>query len=200
MNSEETNRTYMLAIKRDNNDYLPLEWQYTKYYEKENMSTLDGIDHFTSLYFNDELLEEAVDSKLVNPFEKCKGLSIIYKEKGKFRELKEGVIFYNEEFCLNFEFTCDFLEYNSNNRLIINNIANILGSFRNPSNELIQFIFILRNLSLFESKGPNGIKAAISKFLDIPYEEKRKVALIINRKFGPIYDREEEIVKTLDVA
>ena len=193
-------RTYMLAIKRDNNDYLPLEWQYTKIYEKEDLHTLEGIDHYTSLYYEDELLEEALESHIVDKREKYRGISIIYNEKGKYRELKEGVIYYDEEFCLNYEFICDFLELNISNKAMINTISNILGGFREPSQELIQFIFILRNINLFIEKGPNGIKAALSKFLEIPYEEQRKASLIINRKFGPIYDRKDEMIKSINIA
>lgn len=193
-------RTYMLAIKRNNNDYLPLEWKYTKTYDKEDLSTLEGIDHFTSLSYTDELLSDALDAKLINPFEKFERLAIIYKDNGKFRELKEGIVDYDEEFCLNFDLLCQFLERNIHNKNMINSICNILGSFRDPSNELIQFIFILKNIGIFEKKGHNGIKAALSKFDDIGYEEKRKASLIINRKFGPIYEREDEYLKTLDAS
>ena len=37
-------------------------------------------------------------------------------------------------------------------------------------------------------------------YLDLPYEEKRKASLIINRKFGPIFIRESDLIMTLDAA
>lgn len=198
--SDTNNRKYMLAVKRGNNNYLPLEWQLCKSYDNENLSTLEGIDHLTSLLYPDELAMEAVNAKLMTEYEHIEGFSIIYEEKDKVRELKEGVIYYDEEFCLGFYLVKEFIEKNISNKALINNIANILGSFREPSDDLIKFIFVLRNLSVFEKKGPNGITAALSMFDNVPYDEKRKASLLIHRKFGPIYVREVDYSLVMDNA
>jgi len=50
-------RTYCLVIKRKNNDFFPVEWNLTKFYEGENLYTLDGIDKFTTKITRKELIE-----------------------------------------------------------------------------------------------------------------------------------------------
>jgi hypothetical protein len=40
-------RIYCLVIKRKNNDFLPVDWNLTKFYQGENLYTLDGIHPFS---------------------------------------------------------------------------------------------------------------------------------------------------------
>ena len=44
---ETDNRRYLLVIKRKNNDFLPIEWNLTRFYAGEDLNTLEGIDSFT---------------------------------------------------------------------------------------------------------------------------------------------------------
>ena len=39
---------YMLVIRVDKNNYRPLEWEQLPEYNKEDLTSLEGIDQFTS--------------------------------------------------------------------------------------------------------------------------------------------------------
>ena len=70
-------RIYCLVIKRKNNDFLPVDWNLTKFYQGENMYTFDGIDKFTAKTTRKDLINEILDKNLVSPDEQFECFSII---------------------------------------------------------------------------------------------------------------------------
>jgi hypothetical protein len=60
------NRKYLLVIKRNNKDYLPLEWNLTSYYGGENLHTIEGIDQFTSKMTQGELIADIINNNIVS--------------------------------------------------------------------------------------------------------------------------------------
>ena len=103
-------KQYLLAIKRGNNDYLPLEWHLTSLYHNENLNTLEGIDSFTKRLTKEELLLEVIKLNMINLDERFVDFAIIYPTKDKFNELKEGCIFKSDN---------DILDENKNLNLFI---------------------------------------------------------------------------------
>lgn len=61
----DNRRNYMLAIKRNNNDYLPLEFNLTSEYNDEDLTTLKGIDSYTKKYDELELIYSIIDANIV---------------------------------------------------------------------------------------------------------------------------------------
>ena len=55
--SDSKDQRFLLVIKRGNNDYLPLEWHRLEIYNNEDLSTLEGIDTFTSKIYLEDLIE-----------------------------------------------------------------------------------------------------------------------------------------------
>ena len=150
-----TNETkYMLAIKRDNKDYLPIELKLTKFYNGEDLTNIKGIDELTSKINELELIEELLLQNLVTLDDKYRSFVIIFVEKGRFRELKESPCF------------------KTNSYLFDENIIT----------DYIQFAFILKNIEHFIEKGENAIRIALNHYYEIPYEEKRKLSYYISTK------------------
>lgn len=174
----DTERNYLLVIKRRNNDFLPVEWHLTKFYQNENLNTLEGIDSFTRKITSYELAKEIVEKHLAEATEEFSGFAIIYNTSKKARELKEGTIFKENNIIFSEDDLIKLIIKNRNNKDFRNQIYNICN-LKQTEPKLDEFKFIIKNLEIFEIKGENGIKGALSVFKDISYAKKRTIILKI---------------------
>lgn len=179
----DTARNYLLVIKTGNNSYLPIEWQTIKDYNKENLYTLDGIDSFTSRFTEGELLYEAVEQNILSMDDPFRQVAIIYKENGKNREVKEGIIYKNTVNVLSEEEFLDVLLdiVTNDDKETLNNVIQQCN-IKEQSQEVEKFIYVLKNINIFKEKGKNGIIAALNTFNEIPYDLRRKIRLKVAKK------------------
>lgn len=177
-------KNYLLVIKRDNNNYLSVEWNLTKYYERENLYSLSGIDNFTRKVTRSNLLNELLKENLIEPTEKYIGFVIIYKSNGKTRELKEGTIFKDDNYILSEDDLIYFILENISNKSLINEIFN-LCNIKDTDKNLEEFKFILKHIDLFQIKGLNAVKIALQRFKNISYDKKRNIIIKISNKVIP---------------
>jgi len=177
---EEINKKYLLTIKRDNNDYLPLEWHRTNAFEGENLFTLEGIDKFTGKQTRPELLSEALKANMVDSDEKYESFAIIYYEKGKTRELKDGTVF-EEDDILSEENFIQYIIDNLDDKLLMNQLYNACFS-KTTEPKLEEFKFIIKNIDLFKTRGKNALYAALSIFKEISYVRRRHIIIKISKK------------------
>ena len=172
---------YMLAIKRGKNDYLPININ-DLIQSKENLNTLEEIDKFTSETYTGKLLTELIDKGIISPDEYFMYFTIIYKEKGRYREIKDGIIFEEIVNAINDDYIIEMIDNNYTNKKFINYITNLLS--KNIESKINQeLIIILKNIDLIATKSKNAIKAALSKYKDIPYAEKRSLSINIIKKY-----------------
>lgn len=169
---------YLLAIKRNNNDFLNIDWKLTKFYNGENLYTLEGIDSFTRKITTYELINEILEKHLIEKDELFQSFSIIYQTKKGTRELKEGTIFKENNVIYSEDDLIRFIIKNKSNKQLLNMITN-LCNFKDKEDKVEEFKFVLKNIDLFESRGANGLKAALSIFKDISYKKKRSIILKI---------------------
>ena len=169
-------RTYCLVIKRKNNDFFPVEWNLTKFYEGENLYSLDGIDKFTTKITRKELIEELLSCNIISPTDEFQDFSIIYKVKNRTRELKEGAIFKEDNLVISEDDLITLLVNNYNNKKLLNEVYNICH-FKDKDIKVEEFKYILKTIDLFSIKGINGVKGAFTTFKSIPYEKKRTIIL-----------------------
>lgn len=169
---------YLLAIKRNNNDFLNIDWKLTKFYNGENLYTLEGIDSFTRKITTYELINEILEKHLIEKDELFQSFSIIYQAKKGTRELKEGTIFKENNVIYSEDDLIRFIIKNKSNKQLLNMITN-LCNFKDKEDKVEEFKFVLKNIDLFESRGANGLKAALSIFKDISYKKKRSIILKI---------------------
>ena len=175
------NIQYMLSAKRGKNDYLPININDLKS-SKENLNTLEEIDKFTSNTNESDLLNEILKKSIIAPDDYFMYFTIIYKEKGRFREIKDGVIYENIKEAINDNIIIELINNNYTDKKLINYITNLLT--KNIEQEINQqLIFILKNIEIFEEKGKNAIKAALSKYSELPYKEKRSISINIIKKY-----------------
>ena len=168
-------RKYLLAIKRDNNDYLPLEWFRSRFYNGESFNSLEGIDSFTSHLTQQELLDDGLDLGLYDLEDKFMNFSIIFHENGKWREVKEGCIFGDVPQFSDEEFVETIMIY-ATNKEVINNITNLFNKgFSSEASK--QLFMVLKNISSFLDKGENYLRTALGVYDSMPYEERRKLRL-----------------------
>lgn len=175
------NRKYMLAIKRGRNDYLPLEWNMLKDYRGEDLTSLEGIDAFTSRFYMCDLVDLILEENIVDSDEKYESFVILYNEKGKNRELKEGVLFFDQVQAMNVENFVSFLLEKRLDKQILNRIDNILGKYISYK-EVFEYQFILKNMDAFLQKGEHFLKVALSRIGDFPYELRRKIMMNVYEK------------------
>lgn len=178
---ESDTRNYLLVIKRKNNDFLPIEWHLTKFYNGENLNTLEGIDAFTRKITTRELLTELLEKHLADPNEEFDSFAIIYNSKNRTRELKEGTFFKENNIIFSEDDLIKLIIKNRSNKNFLNQIFNICH-FKDDEEKVEEFKFIIKNLNLFEAKGENGLIAALSIFKSISYAKKRTIVLRITDK------------------
>jgi hypothetical protein len=178
-----TLKDFLLVIKTGNKSYLPIEWETIKDYNHENLYTLEGIDAFTSRFIEAELLIEALDQNIISNKDPFRKITIIYKENGKEREVKEGVIYRDSDDVLTEQEFLDVLfdAISNDDKATLNDII-MQCNIKGVNEDLDRFIYVLKNASMFKEKGPNGIKAAISFYNYLPYEIRRKIRLKVSKK------------------
>ena len=174
---------YMLVIRVDKNNYRPLEWEQLPEYNKEDLTTLEGIDQFTCKQKEYKLLSDIMDKSLVEPNDFFQSFAIIYREKGRVREVKEGVIFIEESNSINDKEIINLIKDNYSNKNLINHIINILNK-NNEQQTNKELIVILKNLNFFAEKSKNALIAALDKYKELPYKEKRTIGLNILKKLN----------------
>lgn len=177
-------RKYLLVIKRNNNDYITLEWHLTNLYNNENLNTLEGIDTFTSKVTRIELINELLKENMSDLNDRFTSFEIIYYEKGKNRVLKEGAIFKEDTYYSEDEFI-NLVLTNVNNKRILNNIYNICN-IKDNNTKLEEFKYILKIIDTFKVKGNKAVYAALLQFKKIPYDIKRAILLKTSKKFPKI--------------
>ena len=187
-------RTYCLVIKRKNNDYLPVEWNLTKFYQGENLYTLEGIDKFTSKITRKELVTELLNQNIINPEDEFMGFSIIFKSKNRTRELKEGSIFHEDNAVISEDQLIDFLVGIQDNKALLNEVLN-LCHFKEEDEKVKEFKIIVKQIDLFKLKGDNEVKAAFSTFKSISYDKKRTIILRIVDTIFPRLTKQMEANK-----
>ncbi len=175
--AENEVRNYLLVVRKNNNSFQSVEWNLTKFYQGENLHTLDGIDKFTGKTSRLELLEELLELNILSPTDTFQGYSIIFQTpNGRTRELKEGVIFNEDTAVLSEDELIDFIIENQDNKEILNEIYNVCN-FKDKDEKVLEFKFIVKNLDLFKARGENGVIGALSLFKKISYEKKRTIIL-----------------------
>ena len=168
-------RKYLLAIKRDNNDYLPLEWFRSQLYNGEEFNSLEGIDSFTSRMTKHDLLNDGLNLGLLDLDDKFMDFSIIFHENGKWRELKEGCIFEGLPQLDDDGFVDTIMAFASNKE-VINNINNLFNKGFN-SEASKQLFMVLKNVGSILESGEDYLRTALEVFKSMPYEERRKLRL-----------------------
>lgn len=187
-------RKYLLAIKRNNNDYLPLEWNLIKIYNNENLNTLKGIDEFTSKINPAILIAECLNSRIVDQEEKFRSFEIIYFEKGKYRELKEGPIFEDKNYYFDENYFIEKLKKYIKDKEFRNSLINKLEE---TSETIKAYKIILKNIERY-LESDNATIAALSQYQKLSYEEIRNLKYLVFEKFGPIVDKKETNKKILN--
>lgn len=186
-------RNYLLVIRSGRNNYLSIEWDLTDFYNGENLHSLTGIDDFTSKITRVELLQNLLEHNLAEANEQFESFAIIYNVNGKVHEIKEGTLFKEDTQIIGEDELINLIIENISNKAFLNEIFNILNS-KEPEQKLTEFRFILKNIDLFEQKGPNAIEAALSTFKDISYEKKRSLLFRISNSIIPKYINERNPV------
>ena len=176
---EPTN--YLLAIKRGNNDYLPLEWNLTSYYHQENLYSLEGIDSFTRNVTKRDLLNEVIDLNMIGLDERFVDFAIIYPVGNKFNELKEGCIFKDDHDILDENAVISYIIANKNNKDLLNKIIN-LCSGKTRDQKVDEFKYLIKNLNLFIDANPEETFKALQRFKTVKYENRRSILIKLSKR------------------
>lgn len=180
MENNETQK-YLLAIKRGNNDYLPLEWHLTKYYQNENLNTLEGIDAFTKNVTKKDLLLEVIRLNMISLDERFVDFAIIYPVNDKFYELKEGCIFKSDQDILDENTIISYIIANKDNKNILNKITNLCKG-KTSDSKVEEFKYLIKNLNLFIDTNPEETIKALQKFKSVKYANRRSILIKLSKR------------------
>ncbi len=180
MTNIEPNK-YLLAIKRGNNDYLPLEWNLTSFYNNENLNTLEGIDEFTKKVTKEELLLETIKLNMISLDERFIDFTIIYPSKDRFNELKEGCIFKNDNTILDENTIISYIIANKNNKSVLNKITNLCTG-KTSDSKVEEFKYLIKNLKLFIDANPEETIKALQRFKTINYANRRSIQIKLSKR------------------
>lgn len=186
---KQETRNYTLAIRRAHNDYLPLDLRLLKL---PNVSSLQAIDFFTKTLTREELIIDIIKNNIADSQEYFEDFTIIFKEKGRIRELPEGVCFIDDAPYVEPQTIIDFLYENYHDKILINKIYNYLNSKTSPE-EATEIKFILNNLDKFASRGDKAVLIVLEKLKNADYEVIRLIGMYIKKVLLPFLEKKDNI-------
>lgn len=186
---KQETRNYTLAIRRAHNDYLPLDLRLLKL---PNVSSLQAIDFFTKTLTREELIIDIIKNNIADSQEYFEDFTIIFKEKGRIRELPEGVCFIDDAPYVEPQTIIDFLYENYHDKILINKIYNYLNSKTSPE-EASEIKFILNNLDKFASRGDKAVLLILEKLKNADYEVVRLIGMYIKKVLLPFLEKKDNI-------
>lgn len=186
---KQETRNYTLAIRRAHNDYLPLDLRLLKL---PNVSSLQAIDFFTKTLTREELIIDIIKNNIADSQEYFEDFTIIFKEKGRIRELPEGVCFIDDAPYVEPQTIIDFLYENYHDKILINKIYNYLNSKTSPE-EATEIKFILNNLDKFASRGDKAVLLILEKLKNADYEVIRLIGMYIKKVLLPFLEKKDNI-------
>ena len=189
-------KKYALAVKRGKNNYLPLEWNLADTYQGENLTTLEGIDHFTLNTDVPTLFTDMIDKSVIEGQERIQAISIIFHEKGNIREVPYGPVFNDFQNLVTPEAIKSFILSNYHNKQLMNMLYNHLTK-NSGTKEIDELRLLLKNIDLFVAKGEKYLEIALNIINDIEYETMRNLALYIELIIKPKL-KEEDTNKKLN--
>ena len=172
---------YNLVMRVNNNNYQPFDFNMLESYENENLSSLEGIDNFTSKYKEElELKYDLYRANFINIEDANNDLKIIFYENGSNREYKYGLVFEEAKEFTSSDRIIEFLNSNIDDYLTLNKIYNEFNKRKNKSTFLVAVLDVLKSV-----KKCNDVKNIYYiKFL--PYEERRSLGMYIYNTFYDI--------------
>ncbi len=181
---------YQLIMKKGNKNYQPFDLQLLNKYDGEELTTLEGIDNFTTKYKNEnELKEDLLAANFINVYDLEKDLLIVYYENENWREEKFGLLFQDDKNIIEVDTIINFLKENINNPQVLNIIYNKFNNNKYKSMYLAILLDVLKNVKIaIKNNKLENIKAV--KFL--PYVERRNLGIFINQRFNDIIMTEGE--------
>lgn len=186
---KQETRNYILAIRRAHNDYLPLDLRLLKL---PNVSSLQAIDFFTKTLTREKLIIDIIKNNIADSQEYFEDFTIIFKEKGRIRELPEGVCFIDDAPYVEPQTIIDFLYENYHDKILINKIYNYLNSKTSPE-ETSEIKFILNNLDKFASRGDKAVLLILEKLKNADYEVVRLIGMYIKKVLLPFLEKKDNI-------
>ena len=186
---KQETRNYTLAIRRAHNDYLPLDLRLLKL---PNVSSLQAIDFFTKTLTREELIIDIIKNNIADSQEYFEDFTIIFKEKGRIRELPKGVCFIDDAPYVEPQTIIDFLYENYHDKILINKIYNYLNSKTSPE-EASEIKFILNNLDKFASRGDKAVLLILEKLKNADYEVVRLIGMYIKKVLLPFLEKKDNI-------
>lgn len=181
-------RKYLLAIERNHNDYIPIEWNLSIVNNSQNITSLEEIDKLTGSISEDDLKSQFVSENLLSEDVIEKPLVIIFEENGKTRKLLSGIVTNEEKDSLEITSISDFLINNIRRRQLMNRIYN---KFKDKDVSPVLKV-ILDNINGFQKDTIFLFMDSLSRMPQIPYEELRELALFIKRDLEVLLEKEKE--------
>ena len=167
-------------MKLGNNNYQSFDFNLLDCYNNEDLTTLEGIDSFSSKFINeDDLKLQLLKANFINPEDFTKDMKIIFFENGKIREEKYGIC-YQDSKKINTLYLINFIKNNFDSPQVLNKIYNEFIHRKNISTFLMISLDVLKNI-----KAATNVKN-IYYLNFITYAEKRDLGLFINKHFSDI--------------
>lgn len=181
-------RKYLLAIERNHNDYIPIEWNLSIVNNIQDITSLEEIDKLTGSISEDDLKSQFILENLLSEDTIEKPLVIIFEENGKTRKLPSGIVTNEEKESLEITSISDFLINNIRRRQLMNRIYNkFKDKDVSPSLKVI-----LDNINSFQKDTIFLFMDSLNMMSQIPYEELRELALFIKRDLESLLEKEKE--------
>lgn len=181
-------RKYLLALERNHNDYIPIEWNLSLVNNSQDITSLEEIDKLTGSIAEDELKTQFLSENILSEDVIDKPFVIIFEENGKTRKLSSGIVTNEEKESLEMTSLTDFLINNIRRRQLMNRIYNKFKD-KDVSSE---FKIILDNINGFQKNMIFKFMDSLSMMSQVPYEELRELALFIKRDLEILLEKEKE--------
>ena len=173
---------YLLALERNHNNYLPIDWNLLPNYNGAPVNELPQIDAYTSLLSENDLKKLLLNANMISDEESTKNTVIIYYNDG-YRKLNFGPCFRENKGYLSKEYIYNCLLDNAKNKEFLNRIYNAFSKYHDKSPAFQDLLTAINHLTEDNLYQLNNINY-------IDYEELRSLGMFISSLMPKIQFKE----------
>lgn len=165
---------YELVMKKAKKFYQPFDLDRLSRYDKENLTTLEGIDAFTSKYEDEmDLKNDLLEANYISVDELDNELKIIFYEKDNTREFEYGICYKNMNYFFDGDNIANFIYANQDDLLFLNKLYNKFKNREDRSQWWAPVLDVLKNYR------KSNQKQNIYAIRNLPYVERRAIGSYI---------------------
>ena len=174
--------TYHLCIRGNNNQFIPVDWRQTRFYRGEDLTSLKGIDMYTSKSTSLDLLRELLRKDLMVVGDNFRGFEIVTVSDDDTYDVNgEGPIFKEDEHVMSEEELIEYIISIREDEAALNAFLNEIKDLKYPDELYSSFIHVINTIS-YCVDDIELLRERLEVFKYLTYLQKRTICFRISER------------------